>query len=166
LLQARLAQFNYVSDYEKAADQGNVAFFQRLAGDSGGAKANAEQARNMLDPLYKNEPNNFSVTITLSVLDALLGEKASALKAAERTITLNKNPANRPSSEEGLAEVQTILGEKSLAISGLRRLLQTPHIGGAYYPTPITTGLLRLDPLWDPLRSDAAFQKLCEEKNP
>ena len=25
---------------------------------------------------------------------------------------------------------------------------------------------LRLDPLWDPLRSDPAFQKLCEEKQP
>jgi len=26
--------------------------------------------------------------------------------------------------------------------------------------------LLRLDPLWDPLRADPAFQKLCEEKQP
>ena len=30
--------------------------------------------------------------------------------------------------------------------------------------TPITPALLRLDPLWDPLRGDPAFQKLCEEK--
>ena len=29
---------------------------------------------------------------------------------------------------------------------------------------PITPALLRLDPLWDPLRADPAFQKLCEEK--
>jgi len=32
------------------------------------------------------------------------------------------------------------------------------------YYTPITPALLRLDPYWDPLRSDPAFQKLCEEK--
>ena len=33
-----------------------------------------------------------------------------------------------------------------------------------YGPTPITPALLRLDPIWDPLRADPAFQKLCEEK--
>jgi hypothetical protein len=42
-------------------------------------------------------------------------------------------------------------------------LLQTPHSAWVY-ATPITPALLRLDPLWDPLRSDPAFQKLCEEK--
>jgi hypothetical protein len=26
--------------------------------------------------------------------------------------------------------------------------------------------LIKLDPLWDPLRPDPAFQKLCEEKQP
>jgi hypothetical protein len=32
--------------------------------------------------------------------------------------------------------------------------------------TPITPALLRLDPIWDSLRADPAFQKLCEEKQP
>ena len=35
-----------------------------------------------------------------------------------------------------------------------------------YSPAPITPALLRLDPLWDPLRGDPVFQKLCEEKQP
>ena len=34
------------------------------------------------------------------------------------------------------------------------------------YGPPITPALLRLDPIWDPLRGDLAFQKLCEEKQP
>jgi hypothetical protein len=29
---------------------------------------------------------------------------------------------------------------------------------------PVTPALLRLDPIWNALRGDAAFQKLCEEK--
>ena len=35
---------------------------------------------------------------------------------------------------------------------------------GDVAPMPITPALLRLDPFWDPLRADPAFQKLCEEK--
>jgi len=45
-------------------------------------------------------------------------------------------------------------------------LLQTPYGGWIYGPAPVTPALLRLDPLWDPLRADPAFQKLCEEKQP
>jgi len=59
-----------------------------------------------------------------------------------------------------------IFGENSGAILTLTQLLQTPYSGWLYFPAPITPALLRLDPFWDPLRSDPAFQKLCEEKQP
>ena len=44
-----------------------------------------------------------------------------------------------------------------------RSCYKRPIVHGVY-ETPITPALLRLDPLWDPLRADPAFQKLCEEK--
>ena len=78
---------------------------------------------------------------------------------------LGGDPLAGPGLEENLAAIQTGFRENSRAISGLTQLLQTPYIGGLYYPVPITPALLRLDPLWDPLRADPAFQKLCEEKH-
>ena len=94
-----------------------------------------------------------------------MGEKDSALKAAERAIMLlpsAKDAVFGPGLEENLALIQTIIGENSRAISTLTQLLQTPY-GSWLYRNPITPALLRLDPLWDPLRADPAFQKLCEE---
>jgi len=31
---------------------------------------------------------------------------------------------------------------------------------------PLTPALLRLDPMFDPIRNDPRFQRLCEEKQP
>ena len=63
-----------------------------------------------------------------------------------------------------------MFGDNNRAISTLTRLLQTPYLKGHLFcltpPMVITPALLRLDPFWDPLRGDPAFQKLCEEKQP
>jgi len=131
--------------------------------------ASAEQARNTLEPLEKDQPDNAFVASALAVAYAILDEKSSALNEAQRAITLvpsSKDRLSGPGYEENLALVETIIGENSRAISTLTRLLQTPYGGWIYNPAPVTPALLRLDPLWDPLRADPAFQKLCEEKQP
>ena len=97
-----------------------------------------------------------------------MGEKDSALKLADRAIVLlprAKDAMGGPGFEENLALIQTIFGENDRAISTLTQLLQTPY-DYFFQQAPITPALLRLDPLWDPLRGDPAFQKLCEEKQP
>jgi serine/threonine-protein kinase len=97
-----------------------------------------------------------------------MGQKDSALREAERAITLyariEKDRAAGPSFEENLALVQTIVGDKSPAISTLTQLLHTPYIIVLYNVTPVTPALLRLDPIWDPLRGDPRFQELCQDK--
>jgi TolB-like protein/Tfp pilus assembly protein PilF len=168
LLQARQVQFHFASEIDKTGNQVLLAGVQHLAGDTTGARATAQQARNTLEPLCKKQPDNHYVVALLSVAYAVLGEKDSALKEAERAIVLlpsAKDRAAGPGLEEILALIQTIFGQNSRAISILRQLLQTPY-GSSLYGTPVTPALLRLDPTWDPLRADPAFQKLCEEKQP
>ena len=169
LLQARLAQFHSASQYDKGLDQVVLAFTQRLANDTAGAKITAKQARSTLEPVFRNQPDSWSFAALLSQAYAALGEKDSALHVAQRAIVLlppAKDAASGPSLEQNLAFIQTIFGENSRAISTLTHLLQTPfnNWGWLYSPAPITPALLRLDPIWDPLRGDPAFQKLCEEK--
>jgi TolB-like protein/Tfp pilus assembly protein PilF len=145
-----------------------LAMVQLAAGDSTGAKVTAEQARNSLEGVRKTQPDHPAVWFAVAQANALIGEKDSARKAAERAIILlpsAKDALDRAGLEEYLALVQTILGENSRAISTLVQLLQTPYSSGSGR-TPITPALLRLDPIWDPLRADPAFQKLCEEKQP
>jgi serine/threonine-protein kinase len=168
LLQARLAQFRYVTQQDKSIDQVTLALIQRFAGDTAGAKVTAEHARDTLEPLYRDQPDDWSGAASLSQAYAVMGEKDLALKVAEHAIMIlprGKDAVNGPSLEENLALIQTMFGENNRAISTITELLQTSYNSG-FEPWVITPALLRLDPIWDPLRADPAFQKLCEEKQP
>jgi serine/threonine-protein kinase len=134
------------------------------------ANVTAEQTRDTLEHLRRDQPDNWKTAVILSQAYAAAGQKDSAIKTAERAIMLlpsSKDPLKEPTLEENLARIQAMFGEHSRAISTLRQLLQTPYVRLFFYSaTPITPALLRLDPLWDPLRADPAFQRLCEEKQP
>jgi serine/threonine protein kinase/Flp pilus assembly protein TadD len=167
LLQARLAHFQFASEINKGTTQLYLAFAQRLAGDTAGAKVTAEQARNTLEQLCKNQADNYNFAAWLGLAYAALGEKDSALNEAARAVMLlpsSKDAVDGPAAEEKLALVQAMFSENSQAVPTLRKLLQTPFQSQLYGPAPLTAAFLRLDPLWDSLRSDPAFQELCEEK--
>jgi serine/threonine-protein kinase len=171
LLQTRLVQFKSLSEMERGDYLSMLPFLQHLAGDNAGATRTSRQARDTLEQLCKAEPAFTAPHDDLALVNAVIGPKDSALEAAEHEAKLqlsNEDAINGPTREQNLAIIETIVGENDRAISILARLLRTPYYGGSgiYTIAPITPALLRLDPIWDPLRADPAFQKLCEEKQP
>ena len=168
-IQSRETQLEFTSGIEKGSKQVGLALAQHVAGEAAHAKADAENARSTLESLKKDQPDNAFIAAALAVAYAILDQKELALNEAQRATTLlpsNKDHLSGPAFEENLALVEMIVGENSRAIATLTRLLQTPYGGWLYSPTPITSALLRLDPMWDSLRSDSMFQKLCAEKQP
>ena len=79
---------------------------------------------------------------------------------------LSADRLERLNGEQILALIQMIFGDNSRAISTLTQLLQTPCSGWLYFPAPVTPALLRLDPLWDPLRGDPRFEQIVASLAP
>jgi serine/threonine-protein kinase len=100
----------------------------------------------------------------LAFIYAGLGERDSALREVQNfTERTAKNAVMTNVSQTTLAKVQTQLGETDSALASLSHLLEKP--GADWFSrTPLTAGLLGLDPIWDPLRNDPRFEKLCQEQ--
>ena len=58
LLQTRVAQFHFDLKTDRATDQVWLALTQRLAGDTPGANASAEQARNTFEEAFRDRPDH------------------------------------------------------------------------------------------------------------
>ncbi|PYK16084.1 MAG: hypothetical protein DME55_12730, partial [Verrucomicrobia bacterium] len=163
LIHGRLTEYRDVSDIERFFNPYFLVLAQENAGDIVGARATAQQMLRPLEPLSQKDPDNLNFAQVLSVIHAVLGQKDAAIKEAERAITLlpsGKDAVDGPGVEENLAFVEVLVGDKNGAIPRLQHLLQIP------YTNYLTPALLRLNPQWDPLRADPAFQKLCKEKQP
>jgi len=146
-----------------------LGWAQEMAGDHVGAGENWRQARSELEPFLKEQPNNYILIGDLALTNMALGDKALALTLAERAMAANpieKDALTGPTSIEFLARVAARMGEPDRAIAALQKLLSIPYAGALAAGPPLTPALLRLDPMFDPLREDPRFQKLVASPAP
>jgi TolB-like protein/Tfp pilus assembly protein PilF len=144
-----------------------LGWAQEIGGDHAGAQETWRQARSELEHFLKEQPENSQLIGDLALTNMGLRDKASALALSERamaTVPIEKDAVSGSRPIEILARVAARMGEPDRAIAALQELLSIPCYGAMAENVPLTPALLRLDPMFDPLRNDPRFQKLCEEK--
>src|SRR5437764_2789769 len=132
-----------------------IGFTRKALQDQSGARAAFLRARSAAEDALRQNPNAAKLRIQLAKALAHLGEKAAALAEAQRASELepeSKDAFEGPDITEGVAQVQTIVGENNRAIEILDGLLSRP--------SGVTVQILRINPIWDPLRKDPRFQAL------
>src|SRR5205807_9353788 len=121
-------------------------------------------ARHELQSFLKEQPEDFVLMGDLALANMRLGDNAAALTLAERAIALfpvDKDALTGPRPLDILARVAARTGDSDRSISTLEKLLSIPYEAPLAANPPLTPALLRLDPMFEPLRKNPRFQKLA-----
>src|SRR5207237_6833227 len=137
-----------------------LGWAQEIAGDHASAKETWRQARSELESFLKEQPENYQLIGDLALANMGFGDKAAAfslIKRAMALIPIEKDRKDGPQPIEILARVAARMGEPDRAIAALQKLLSIPYEGALAANVPLSPALLRLDPMFDPLRHDPRF---------
>ncbi|PYK38701.1 MAG: hypothetical protein DME60_10830 [Verrucomicrobia bacterium] len=146
-----------------------LGWAQEVAGDHSAAEGSWRQTRSELESFLKDQPENYSLIGILALTSVGLGDKAAALALSERAMAalpIEKDAIVGPAPIEIFARVAAQVGEPDRAIAALEKLLSIPYAGPMPENVPFTPALLRLDPMFDPLRNDPRFQELVASPEP
>jgi len=135
-----------------------IGFARKALQDEPGARVAFLKAKSVIEEQLKRSPDSEDLHIQLARMLAYLGEKASALAEAQRATELlpeSKDAFGGPEIMTAVAEVYAVLGENDRAIAILDGLLSRP--------SAVTVEVLKVNPVWDPLRSDPRFQALIDK---
>jgi serine/threonine protein kinase/Flp pilus assembly protein TadD len=128
-----------------------------LAGQTEAAKSAGKEALPLLEATLRERPDDTFAMTELSWVYLALGRNADALRLSRQaadTMSIEKDALSGPSFQIGLAQIEARAGAPEEAIKRLRRLLSIPagHVA--------SIALLKIDPVWDPIRNRPDFQQL------
>jgi TolB-like protein/class 3 adenylate cyclase/Tfp pilus assembly protein PilF len=145
-----------------------LGWLEEVAGDRNAAEQSWRQARDELQPLQKEQPENYLLLAALTFSDAKLGNKEGAVKMvreAMRADAVSKDALAGPRLLEIDARLMALSGNADEAIPSIGKLLRIPYSGLLERQVPLTSEILRLDPMFDAIRNDPRFQKLLVQSN-
>jgi tetratricopeptide (TPR) repeat protein len=130
-----------------------------LKGDAANVRRYAEEARAESEAQLRDVPDDPGRHSNLGIALAYLGRKEEAIRESRRAVELvpmTKDAVSGPYYMHQLARVYILVGEHEKAIDEIEKVLRVP-----YYLSP---AWLKIDPNFDPLRSNPRFQKLVAGK--
>jgi serine/threonine-protein kinase len=117
-----------------------------------------DSTRSMLEARIQQRPDDERYRSALGIAYAGLGRKEEAIREGELAVELlpmSKEALRGAYRVEDLARIYTTVGEYDAAIDQLETLLAVP--------SPLSVPMLRIEPIWNPLRDLQRFQALLEE---
>jgi predicted Zn-dependent protease len=136
--------------YPRAWYEGIIA---RAASDQSTAREKFGLARTILEQRLTIKPNDPRTLAVLAQTEAGGGETERPIADGRRALDLMpaaNDAYDHPLVKQGLAQVYTWTGQPEAAIALLKELFTVPGY--------LTYGYLRVDPAWDPLRGNPAFE--------
>jgi tetratricopeptide (TPR) repeat protein len=132
-----------------------IGIAKKGVGDEVGARAAFLKAKAIAEKAVAEAPDDAGRHAQLAMILACLSEKGAALTEAKRATELlpeSKDAFDGPQMTENLAEVYAVLGDAASAVDILDGLLTRPSI--------VTVEMLKLNPVWDRIRSNPRFAEL------